>query len=190
MSKINFDQPSTGNVNSSSDALAVANKGDGNAMTGNANQGTGILGTSGGSDGVRGQSSSKAHAGVSAINDSGGFGLWARGTPAVMGTSGAGVVAHGAVIDGTPAVVGTSAGGKGVHGESLEVLVDPDSETFVREDDGVFGLGKNGVHGQSPSLTDSGVWGENTGGGYGVSGSTNSGNAAGVTTRGPAPAMA
>src|SRR5260370_28405409 len=95
-----------------------------------------------------------------------------------MGTSGGGVVAHGAVIDGTPAVVGTSAGGKGVHGESLEVLVDPDSETFVREDDGVFGLGKNGVHGQSASLTDSGVWGENTGGGYGVSGSTNSANAA------------
>jgi len=180
MSKITFDQPSTGNVNSNQDALAVVNKGSGNAVTGNSPQGTGVLGTSGGSDGVRGQSSSKAHAGVSAINDSGGFGLWARGTPAVMGTSGAGVVVHGAVIDGRPAVVGTSAGSKGVHGESLEILVDPDSETFVREGDGVFGLGKNGVHGQSASPTDSGVWGENTGSGYGVAGSTDSQNAAGV----------
>ena len=40
---------------------------------------------------------------------------------------------------------------------------------------GVMGDGhKNGVHGLSGSATDSGVWGENTGGGYGVSGSTNS----------------
>jgi hypothetical protein len=40
--------------------------------------------------------------------------------------------------------------------------------------DGVRGSGKNGVHGGSGSATDSGVWGENTGGGYGVSGSTSS----------------
>src|SRR5713101_6021507 len=121
MSKINFDQPSTGNVNSSADALAVANKGSGNAITGNANQGTGILGTSGGSDGVLGQSSSKAHAGVSAINDSGGFGLWARGTPAV---------------------VGTSANGEGVHGESQEVRIDEEGN-YARLNDGVFGVGRN-----------------------------------------------
>ena len=36
------------------------------------------------------------------------------------------------------------------------------------------------MHGHSVSPTDSGVWGENTGAGYGVSGSTNSGAAAGV----------
>jgi hypothetical protein len=41
--------------------------------------------------------------------------------------------------------------------------------------EGVFGSGKNGVHGQSASATDSGVWGENTGAGYGVAGSSQTG---------------
>jgi hypothetical protein len=40
--------------------------------------------------------------------------------------------------------------------------------------DGVLGQGRNGVHGQSASASDSGVWGENTGGGTGVAGSTSS----------------
>src|SRR5271155_1392860 len=41
--------------------------------------------------------------------------------------------------------------------------------------DGVYGVGKNGVHGQSVSDTDSGVFGENLGGGSGVSGSGKAG---------------
>src|SRR5260370_5507542 len=45
-------------------------------------KGYGVKGTSAGGDGVLGISTSNAHAGVSAINDSGGFGMWARGTPA------------------------------------------------------------------------------------------------------------
>jgi hypothetical protein len=45
----------------------------------------------------------------------------------------------------------------------------------------VLGDGKNGVHGKSTSPSDSGVWGENTGGGYGVSGSTNSNYQSGPT---------
>src|SRR6185295_692400 len=49
--------------------------------------------------------------------------------------------------------------------------------------EGVFGKGRNGVHGQSSTATDSGMWGENIGGGYGVSGSTNSG---GLTSASPA----
>lgn len=40
--------------------------------------------------------------------------------------------------------------------------------------EGVLGNSRTGVHGQSSSATDSGVWGENTGVGYGVSSSTNS----------------
>jgi hypothetical protein len=40
--------------------------------------------------------------------------------------------------------------------------------------EGVYGEGRNGVHGRSHSPSDSGVWGENTGAGYGVSGSTSS----------------
>src|SRR5262249_2845487 len=42
----------------------------------------GVKGESQGGDAVIGISSSSAHAGVSAVNDSGGFGVWARGTPA------------------------------------------------------------------------------------------------------------
>ncbi len=58
---------------------------------------TGVYGTSQGSDGVKGVSAASSHAGVSAVNDSGGYGLWARGTPAVYGTSAT-----------TDAIVGTS----------------------------------------------------------------------------------
>ncbi len=48
--------------------------------------------------------------------------------------------------------------------------------------EGVVGVSNsyNGVHGQSASAGNSGVWGENVGGGYGVSGSSNGANAAGV----------
>jgi hypothetical protein len=67
---------------------------NGDAITGLSQNGNGIRGTAlggggagvrGGSaagDGVFGESSSNQHAGVSAINDSGGFGLFARGVPA------------------------------------------------------------------------------------------------------------
>jgi hypothetical protein len=48
----------------------------------NSGSGTGVKGTSQGGDAVAGFSSSNAHAGVAAINDSGGFGVWASGTPA------------------------------------------------------------------------------------------------------------
>jgi hypothetical protein len=48
------------------------------------NQGTGqgVKGTSAGGDAILGISKSKDHSGVSAVNDSGGFGVWGRGTPA------------------------------------------------------------------------------------------------------------
>ena len=42
----------------------------------------GVLGESKIGDGVRGVSEASASAGVSAINDHGSFGIWARGTPA------------------------------------------------------------------------------------------------------------
>ena len=43
--------------------------------------GVGVFGSSSGGDGVIGLCTSNAHAGVSATNDSGGYGVWARGTP-------------------------------------------------------------------------------------------------------------
>lgn len=49
-------------------------------------------------------------------------------------------------------VKGQSASGIGVQGQSST-------------GEGVLGVGRNGVHGQSSSPSDSGVWGENTGGG-------------------------
>ncbi len=48
----------------------------------NRGSGAGVKGASSGGDGVVGFSGSSVHSGVSAVNDSGGFGLWARGTPA------------------------------------------------------------------------------------------------------------
>jgi hypothetical protein len=45
-------------------------------------QGIGVKGTSTSGDGIQGTSTSRAHAGVAGINDSGGAGVAARGTPA------------------------------------------------------------------------------------------------------------
>jgi hypothetical protein len=110
MTKITFDEPSAGNVNSVSDGLAVVNQGRGNGISGHSHQG------------------------------------------------GAGLQ-------------GSSDGGPGIHAESRKVRVDEEG-TYAVINDGVFGLGKNGVHGQSASATDSGVWGENTGAGQGVRGTS------------------
>jgi hypothetical protein len=97
---------------------------------------------------------------------------------------------------------GLTPGGSPVHASSLDSSVPgvigdslvKDTTSLIPtfwpgSGDGVYGLGKNGVHGQSTSPTDSGVWGESTGAGYGVSGSTNSANAAGVwgDNQGPGP---
>ena len=84
-------------------------------------------------------------------------------------------------------VVGTSSGATGVTGSSnfgIGVTGQSTGEPWVSgsppASDGVLGEGKNGVHGLSSSSNDSGVWGENRGGGYGVSGSTSSQGTAGV----------
>src|SRR5215831_17680685 len=61
------------------------------------------------------------------------------------------------------AVLGENQGGVGVMGINNQGIAE-----------GVYGYGNNGVHGNSVSVRDSGVWGDNQGGGYGVSGSTTS----------------
>jgi hypothetical protein len=68
-------------------------------------------------------------------------------------------------------VTGKSNAGVGVYAESIPAghLGQPSLA------DGIFGLGKNGVHGQSSSATDGGVWGENTGAGIGVKGTSKGG---------------
>lgn len=98
----------------------------------------------------------------------------AYGTNSRTGDTGTGVLGQ---SDQGIGVVGSSTASPGVQGNSTH-------------SDGVVGVGKNGVHGVSASPNDSGVWGQNTGAGYGVAGSTNSANAAGVwgDNQGPGPA--
>jgi hypothetical protein len=79
-------------------------------------------------------------------------------------------------------ITGTSGAKTGVTGSSntgvgvLGTCVGGPGADLTPASDGVVGIGKNGVHGQSASPTDSGVWGENTGVGVGVAGSSVGGN--------------
>jgi hypothetical protein len=72
-----------------------------------------------------------------------------------------------------PGVQGQSSGGAGLYGAGFG----PSEGLYAQSGTGTLGTtpGKtrNGVHGVTNSATDSGVWGENVGGGYGVFGSTN-----------------
>ena len=96
------------------------------------------------SNGIIGQSGSSKDSGVWGENTSTGYGVsGSTNSPAPQ----AGVWGH------------NFGSGYGVRGDS-------------GTGEGVFGQGKNGVHGQSGSPTDSGVWGENTGSGAGVGGSS------------------
>jgi hypothetical protein len=68
-----------GQTNSSFEPGAAANAG---VWGNNTSSGPGVKGTSTSGDAIIGISTSNSHAGVSAVNDSGGFGIWARGSPA------------------------------------------------------------------------------------------------------------
>jgi hypothetical protein len=76
----------TGNgygVKGSTDSAYVLGDGGTAGVWGdNTGTGTGVKGTSAGGDAVLGYSKASNHAGVAAVNDSGGFGVWAKGTPA------------------------------------------------------------------------------------------------------------
>ena len=61
---------------------STAIEGDASGVDRETGPGIGVLGRNDAGDGVQGQSSSSAHAGVSAINNGGGFGLWATGNVA------------------------------------------------------------------------------------------------------------
>jgi hypothetical protein len=86
-----------------------------------------VSGESAGGDGVLGRSSSPQHAGVSAVNDKGGFGVWARGTPgghfeatgtdALFGTSTANAIVGVSTSPDHSGVLGMNdSGGYGVWG--------------------------------------------------------------------------
>jgi len=77
--------------------------------------GHGVFGENSGGDAVVGLCTSTGrHAAVSATNDSGGFGVWARGTPGGHFESAGGTGVHG--IGGLHGVLGESSGGDGVVG--------------------------------------------------------------------------
>ena len=85
----------------------------------NTGTGTGVKGTSAGGDAVLGYSKASNHAGVAAVNNSGGFGVWARGTPAghFEGDAGAvGVEAQGGSNSAGVVGIGGSPNGPGVIG--------------------------------------------------------------------------
>jgi hypothetical protein len=85
----------------------------------NTGTGTGVKGTSAGGDAVLGYSKASNHAGVAAVNDSGGFGVWARGTPAGHFEGGAGAVgveAQGGSQSAGVLGIGGAANGPGVTG--------------------------------------------------------------------------
>lgn len=78
-------------------------------------------------------------------------------------------------------VAGTSSAKTGVTGSSnmgvgvVGTCIGGPCADVTPASDGVMGIGKNGLHGQSATATDSGVWGENTGARVGVDGSSVSG---------------
>jgi hypothetical protein len=112
---------------------------------------SGVQGVSKEFDGVHGESQSAKHAGVTGINNSGGFG-----------------------------VSGSSSGFDGVHGESQSGQHAGVTGVNNRGGSGVWGSssGFDGVHGESQSPQHAGVSGINTNGGIGVFGeSTGTGNA-------------
>jgi hypothetical protein len=105
----------------------------------NAGSGIGLKGTSAGGDAVLGYSKAPNHAGVSAVNDSGGYGVWARGTPGghFEGDAGAvGVYAQGGSSSAGDQSSSNSAGVLGVGG--------PPATQRDNGGPGVIGLGGGG----------------------------------------------
>src|SRR5215469_9446806 len=123
-------------------------------------KGFGVKGTSAGGDGVLGISTSKAHSGVSAVNDSGGSAVAARSTTgtAVGANSTSGIAVFANANSGA-AVIAQSQTGHGIFASSNQNV-------------GVegFSSSQDGVRGTSSSPDHAGVSANNTGGGPGVTG--------------------
>jgi hypothetical protein len=92
-------------------------------------------------------------------------------------------------------VFGSSAGGVGVFGQSnsptdtISNLASSNVGVIGSSvnGDGIFGVGaRNGIHGQTASAADSGVWGENKDAGAGVGGSSVNGNGVVGSSESPA----
>ena len=153
-----------------------------NPSTGTSPGGPGVLGQSNTGAGLRGESLGEGGGTVHGIPQPWsppGDGVYGRGTPGVHGVS-AFAAGDGVFGEGGPGVHGRAGiADSGVWGEHPGLPGQAGVGVGVKgtsvSGDGIYGTGAhNGVHGQTASSGDSGVWGDNTGGGYGVSGSTNS----------------
>jgi hypothetical protein len=160
----------------------------GRGVYGYAEQNVGVEGFCVNGDGVRGSTNSSAHAGISAINDHGGFAVWARGG-SHFENSGAGAIwavttqefsscigaeaKNGVAIDATSAgcaVRGVSSGNEGVHGESRSGTWAGVTGVQTGTGPGVWGISQQGegVHGESNSANWAAVAAINKGGGPGL----------------------
>jgi hypothetical protein len=124
---------------------------------------------------------------VDGIDDGVGYGVKGESTGVSKPTSPTG---QGIGVWGTNSGTGIGVFGSSQSGIGVEAVSDSTETTtstaasfnvglMARSDsgDGIFSSGgRNGIHGQSASATDSGVWGENTGAGTGVAGSSKGGN--------------
>jgi hypothetical protein len=130
------------------------NSGGGTGVWGHSATGDGIFGL-GARNGVHGQSASAKDSGV-----------WGENTGGGVGVAGSSVSGNG--------VVGTSNSPAGTTSDNTSTNVGVVGVSL--NGDGIFGHGtRNGVHGQSASAHDSGVWGENTSSGTGIAGSSEGG---------------
>jgi hypothetical protein len=159
---------------------------EGNGIEGVAGaDGEGVFATSAGGNGVHGRTGNATTSGVYGENTGAGPGVAGSGASGegVFGTSGMGNGVHGRTGNGTTSgVYGENTGaGPGVSGSSVSGIgVQGISSTgnglFGRSVSGDAVLGTsttgNGVHGISVNNVNSGVWGENTLDGPGVSGSS------------------
>ena len=138
----------------------------GSGVAGNSNSGVGVFGSSQAGDGVVGLSTSSAHAGVSATNDSGGFGVWGRGTPGGHFESNGSDGVVGLCTSSAHAGVSATndSGGFGVWGRGT-----PGGFFESNGSDGVVGLCASNAHAGVSATNDSGgsgVWARGTPAGY------------------------
>lgn len=136
-------------------------------------------------DPIEGDSKDPTRAGVTGKNSTAteGMGVFGQGFVGVQGMGAGGNVPGIGVLG--SAWGAKAAGVKGVNIDPHGLAGDFQGSVNVTATtgEGVFGQGgTNGVHGKSASEHDSGVWGENTGSGYGVAGTSVSGT--GVYGRG------
>jgi hypothetical protein len=175
--------------------FSIVNTGSGTGIVGSSTGGYGLMGVSTSSEGVNGESTSgqgihgrssnPAYDGVWGENTTNGVGVGGSATTTGTGVFGLSSTGKGVMGAGGTGVFGTSSSGVGVEGMSTSsyavygVISSNSSAVYGYNNgtlagEGVRGqsMSGDGVHGRSDNVNKSGVWGENSTNGYGVSGST------------------